>query len=139
MNKQTCHSFRFNRNHSDFLLKCGPFPIFQICWKYSDFFRNLFSLSTLKKKIIFSFFKINRQHLTINVDAIVILNIDIVFYYIIKCVIEIGTSILVVTIPNIDSAELFTLSLIRLHFTIPPSSHPDTPLFPTKDHSYFIF
>ena len=43
-------------------------------------------------------------------------------------------NISVVTIPNIDSAELFTLSLIRVHFTISPSSHPYTPLFRTKDH-----
>ena len=46
-------------------------------------------------------------------------NIDIVFlWYIIKCSIEIDINILDVTIPNIDSAELFTLSFIRLHYLL---------------------
>ena len=98
-NIQTCHSIRFNRNHSDFLLKFGSFLIFRIFRKHFIFFFTR-SADNLCKRI--------------NLDDIVTLNTDIVFYYIIKCGVEIGTNILVVTIPKIDSAELFILSLIRL-------------------------
>ena len=37
---QTCHSYRFNRNHSDFFYKFHPFLTFRIFRNYSNFFPN---------------------------------------------------------------------------------------------------
>ena len=51
-------------------------------------------------------------------DDIVMISILIFLFYIIKCGIEIDINILVVTIPSIDSAELFTLSFIRQRYLL---------------------
>ena len=115
---QTCHLYRFNRNHSDFLWKFGPFPIFPMFRKYSNFFCELsFHLPWKNKYGQYSY------------------NISILFFllYIIKCHIEIDINILVVNAPNIDSVEFIHLRNRLSIFTSRP------PLFPTKDFSYFIF
>ena len=111
----------------------GIIPIFYGNWvrfRFSEylgnipiFFRTKFSPPRLKTLFIFFLFlflirptrSTENVHKRIDTENIIIIYRYCFFLlYIIKCEIEIDINISVVTTPNIDSAELFTLSFIHL-------------------------